>query len=296
MRIVSQKLSAWLFAAYAVIYFFGMIFLALDRVPAWGVGMGAVLLMVQGLVMLFWLTGRYGPRGLLASLFVVAIAFAVEYIGVLTGLPFGRYTYTDVLWPKLFGVVPLAICCAWLTVAPTSYEIARRLPPDNWFVRHPLITTATLVLLLDLQIETFASYVNNYWVWIDSGPYYGIPTINFVAWWLVGFVMAYVLSHTLGHGKKGNISTTDAQWNAETASEWDPRNSQQFSRPAAFVLRTMPVLMYLMSVTMFTVVNLSRGFVIPGLIGVAILAFAGRQLIRVRSGAAHTSSLHRRLD
>ena len=68
---------------------------------------------------------------------------------------------------------------------------------------------ATLVLLLDLQIETVATKINQYWIWLDGGPYYGVPTANFVAWWLTGLAMALVVAMVLG--RPGDAAIGDRQ-------------------------------------------------------------------------------------
>src|SRR5215213_11924012 len=114
-------------------------------------------------------------------------------------------------------MVPLAIPCAWLMVAAGAWQIATaddrrkiwtRTNADErgrWVEICNLQSTicnlqsaATLVLLLDLQIETVATRINHYWNWLDGGAYYGIPTANFVAWWLVGLAMALVMTTVLG--------------------------------------------------------------------------------------------------
>src|SRR6266540_4068281 len=69
--------------------------------------------------------------------------------------------------------------------------------PDLIGGRWSVVVAATLVLLLDLQIETVATKINRYWIWQDGGPYYGVPTANFVAWWLIGLAMALVVATVL---------------------------------------------------------------------------------------------------
>ena len=91
-----------------------------------------------------------------------------------------------------------------------------------------LALAATLVLLLDLQIETVATKINRYWSWRDGGPYYGVPTANFVAWWLIGLVMALVVATILSRGWDGGGRSADRQPGSYTA------------RLAAHVSRRLP--------------------------------------------------------
>lgn len=120
-----------LFGTYLFVYPFGILLIALDIVPVWGTWMGGALLIMQGSIMGLWLTVNYGARGLLASLCILFLSWAVEHMGVTTGFPFGGYHYTDTLNLKVLGVVPLAVPFAWLLVIPTAigiteYLVARR--------------------------------------------------------------------------------------------------------------------------------------------------------------------------
>ena len=211
IRQIFQKLSIALFCLYLALFPGSTLTVALDRVPAWGAWMGGALLMLQGAIVLCWLLGSYGRRGAVAGLLVLLLAWAVEHVGATTGAPFGRYHYTQALQPQLLGVVPLAIACAWLMVAVGAWQFAT----DSRFwildfgfwkessqynpqskIQNSLLA-ATLIVLLDLQIETVATAVNRYWVWSSDGPYYGVPMANFVSWWLLGAGMASLLTWVL---------------------------------------------------------------------------------------------------
>jgi putative membrane protein len=247
--------------------------------------MGGALLLLQGAAVLAWLLGGYGRRGLLAALLVLGLAWGVEQIGVTTGFPFGRYYYTEALQPQLLGGVPLAIASAWLMVAIGAWQLAatdngRRTMDDGrrinelvvggrWSVVGALwaaVKAATLVLLLDLQIETVATQINRYWVWVDGGLYYGVPLSNFVGWWLVGLGMALVVDRAL------------------------PRHAL---RSARYALRFLPAYLYLLSTLMFAVVNLARGYTVAGLFGVMVLCLAALAIAPIRSRATALPSAER---
>src|SRR5215475_3454252 len=56
---------------------------------------------------------RYGWRGILTFVIIcLVLSNALEHLSILTGFPFGRYYYTDVLGTKLF-LVPLIIGLAY---------------------------------------------------------------------------------------------------------------------------------------------------------------------------------------
>ena len=122
-----------------------------------------------------------------------------------------------------------------------------------------LVLAATLVLLLDLQIETIATEINQYWVWLDAGPYYGVPTANFVAWWLVGLGMAAVVSIL-----RLDNSIAYCVLRRSASKRYALRNIQ-------YAMRLIPAYLYLLSTLMFAVVNLARGYALAGLVGVGVL-------------------------
>jgi putative membrane protein len=272
-----QRISLVLFLVYLAVFPGSTIVVALDRVPGWGAWMGGALLLLQGAAALSWLIGYAGRRGALAGGLVFLLAWAVEHVGVTTGFPFGRYRYTDMLQPQLLGVVPLAIAFAWVMVAVGAWQLATNdqrpktkdqdVQPALVIGPASLVFAATLVLLLDLQIETVATAINHYWIWLDAGPYYGVPTANFVAWWLVGLGMAVVVASIL--------STSDGRRTTDDGRRSGTRFEQGFALHASTLQRfnasRIPAYLYLLSTLMFAVVNLARGYGLAGLVGVGVL-------------------------
>jgi len=67
---------------------------------------------------------RYGAKGIFSFMVLcLGISNVMENMGVLTGFPFGRYHYTDVLGPKLF-LVPLLIGPAYFGTGYLSWVLA----------------------------------------------------------------------------------------------------------------------------------------------------------------------------
>jgi bisanhydrobacterioruberin hydratase len=267
MQHTFQRLALMLFWIYLAVFPGSTIVVALDRVPSWGTWMGGALLLLQGAAALCWLLGQHGARGGLAALLVFLLAWAAEQAGVTTGVPFGRYHYTGALQPQLLGTVPLAIPCAWLMVATGAWKLAttddrppttdHRLLPTAIGRRWSVIVAATLVLLLDLQIETVATKINQYWIWRDGGTYYGVPTTNFVAWWLIGLAMALLVATVLPRAG-------------------DRETESDAARRASRVARRLPAYLYLLSTLMFAIVNLAHGYTVAGLVGVIVLLAVAR--------------------
>ncbi|WFF00598.1 carotenoid biosynthesis protein [Micromonospora sp. WMMD964] len=165
-----------------------------------------------------------GPR-VAAALVAVATGggFAIEAIGVATGVPFGSYDYSGELGPKLAGV-PLIIPLAWTWMAWPAWLAAVRLTGGGtattggtaatggtsatgsggstvgrWVGRIALATIglAAWDLFLDPQMVA-----EGYWVWRDATPALpglpGIPVSNYLGWLLFAVLMMSALRPLAG--------------------------------------------------------------------------------------------------
>lgn len=222
------------------------------------------MLIVQGLAVIFWGLGMYGARGGLAVALAAVLAWAVEHIGETTGWPFGRYQYTEMLQPQILGIVPVPITLAWLMAGFGSWQLARLALGGRGGRIGLAALTGALIVVLDLQIETVATFINSYWTWIDTGPYYQVPPQNFAGWWGVGFFMALIVSFLLP--TDAGIEPVEVQSQKKMPSIW--------ARMLLFVWYRAPALLYLLSSIFFTAANLARGYPLAGLVGVIFLAVA----------------------
>jgi putative membrane protein len=167
---------------------------ALPGVPG-GIGMLTVILM---LFSFFHATYTLGWRHNLTFFALSAvISWAFEQAGVATGLVYGAYHYTDALGPKL-GHVPFLIPIAWFMMIYPSYIIANLIAQGKpTGTRGSLGRVAWLAFLSgmvmtawDLVVDPgLSGAVHRAWVWEISGPYFGVPTQNFVGWLLTTFTV-----------------------------------------------------------------------------------------------------------
>ena len=152
---------------------------------------GHVLL--TGAVLFIYLIHRSRYAWLPAFIAVYAISLISELTGTATGLPFGPYSYTDLLGPKWFGLVPLLIPLSWFTMALPAYYLSSRAFPDN---RSPWLKigfAALLLTLWDLALDPAMSYLTLYWQWGETGVYYGMPMINLLGWFVTGLVLMWAM-------------------------------------------------------------------------------------------------------
>ncbi|WP_182876881.1 carotenoid biosynthesis protein [Microbispora sp. H10670] len=145
----------------------------------------------------------------------VAAGYAAEWIGTRTGLPFGDYHYTDVLWPRPGGV-PLIVALAWGGMGLAAHAVATRAVPGGtalggtvfgvtvFGVTVPYGAVARVCagavaltawdLFLDPQMLRLGL-----WVWAEPGPYRGVPLGNFAGWLLVSLLVMTLIERIAHH-------------------------------------------------------------------------------------------------
>jgi len=138
-----------------------------------------------------WAEAFLGDRrqAMLAFAAIYVISLTSELLGTAYGVPFGPYSYTNLLGPKWFDLVPLLIPLSWFTMTWAVWVIARRRTQG---FRAVLLGTC-LLLAWDLLLDPAMSKVTSYWVWGDQGSYYGMPWSNLLGWAVTGFVLLAIL-------------------------------------------------------------------------------------------------------
>jgi putative membrane protein len=134
--------------------------------------------------LLFYSSSGITRGAILGIVIAFVCGFGIEWIGVNTGFPFGRYEYGTVLGPKI-GNTPLLIGVNWAMLA-TSVMLTARLFSKNTLVIG--LCGGLLMTLLDLLIEPVA-IKTGMWHWFGLTP----PFQNYVAWFVIAFTLITVL-------------------------------------------------------------------------------------------------------
>jgi len=135
----------------------------------------------------------YGKKDALVFFLIVFVTgWLYETCSIMTGFPFGHYYYSDILGPKL-GNVPVLIMFMYFGVGVMSWFIAHILlgKYDNKlkgkdFVLISIIS-AFVMTMWDVTLDPVAATITGEWVWRDGGPYFGVPLVNFLGWFLCVF-------------------------------------------------------------------------------------------------------------
>lgn len=126
---------------------------------------------------------------------VYVLSLVSELAGTTTGFPFGDYEYSSLLGAKWFAHVPYLIPLSWFTMALPSFVLVERTLADRLPKVAQWAIAAALLTSWDLVLDPAMSFLVPYWLWGQTGSFYGMPWINLAGWFFTGFVLSVALSH-----------------------------------------------------------------------------------------------------
>jgi len=139
----------------------------------------------------------YGPRhALVLFIICVAVTFAMENIGVVTGLPFGNYHFAvDAGLPRI-GRIPIIVGPLWFGAGYFSWVVAsilldggdRRLDRPRDVIALPVVA-AFVMTQWDLVMDRSESTIAKVWIWHDGGADFGVPLSNYLGWLLTSWLV-----------------------------------------------------------------------------------------------------------
>ncbi|MGW8266576.1 MAG: carotenoid biosynthesis protein [Longimicrobiales bacterium] len=152
-----------------------------------------VHILLAAVVLVIPLSRRIGLSWVPALLAVFLASFLSEFIGTGYGVPFGGYAYTGLLGFKLGGRVPAVIPLSWFLMALPSWAMANAMFPGKSQRLGRMLMGGYLLTAWDLALDPAMSYLTPYWIWEESGPFYGMPWVNLVGWMGTGMVLMLLL-------------------------------------------------------------------------------------------------------
>lgn len=150
--------------------------------------------LVAGAVLFLFLSLYAGTRWLAAFAVLYGISLASELLGTSMGIPFGEYSYTPLLGIQWFGLVPLVIPLSWFFMALPSYALALRALPDEGQAARRVLLASLILVSWDLALDPAMSHATRYWEWGEAGPYYGMPLLNLLGWYVTGLLLMGALA------------------------------------------------------------------------------------------------------
>lgn len=150
-----------------------------------------VHIVVSAVALAVVLAGRMRASWIPALLAVYAVSFTAEHVGTGYGIPFGGYSYTGLLGAKLGGRVPALIPLSWFLMAFPAWIITRAAFPTSRLRR--IVVASLMLVAWDLALDPAMSWLTPYWIWSETGPYYGMPWENLLGWFVTGAVIMVAL-------------------------------------------------------------------------------------------------------
>jgi putative membrane protein len=150
--------------------------------------------LVMRLPLIAGLLPLVGRRAALALLALAGYAYAVEFVGATTGLPYGEFAYEIPLGPMVLDTVPLGLPVFFMPLVLNSYLLCLLLLGDrarSAVVRLPVVVGT--VVAVDLILDP-AAVALGFWTY-EAGSYYGVPWLNY-AGWVLSATVATVLVDT----------------------------------------------------------------------------------------------------
>ncbi len=165
---------------------------SMEHAGATHIILGAAAMFAFGVVAIGW--QKTGIFAVVSS----SLSLGFELFGTGTGWPFGNYAYTDFLGYKVLDRVPYTIPLSWFYMGFASYLLAATLVARYWPDRGvwTVIGLGTWLLTVwDLVLDPAMAHESlriQFWVWDETGPYFGMPIKNFIGWSVTGFVFMLV--------------------------------------------------------------------------------------------------------
>lgn len=154
--------------------------------------LGAATMLAVGVFVLGW------RKTAIFAVVSSSLSLMSELIGTGTGWPFGNYAYTDFLGYKVLGRVPYSIPLSWFYMGLASYLLGTVLAARLGLQRRSLwsiILGVWFLTVWDLVLDPAMAHHSlriQFWVWDQTGPYFGMPIKNFIGWSLTGLVFMVI--------------------------------------------------------------------------------------------------------
>jgi len=146
-------------------------------------------------ILLFALPSYVGlirQKGVLKALAIVlvlsAVLLAVQAVAVEFRYPFGEFTFGDAMGYKILGLVPWTVAFAYLPLVLAVFWLSSKLTPSGFRVILSGLFLAVVNAVLDPALA-FMSLRS----WENGGPFFGVPVLNFVGWFITGIITALIL-------------------------------------------------------------------------------------------------------
>ncbi|WP_438346681.1 carotenoid biosynthesis protein [Methylorubrum populi] len=149
----------------------------------------------------------------------LTVTFAIENLGVATGIPFGAYTFRVAPDLPHVGTIPIIVGPLYFGLGYPAWIIACLLlgtdigGPANRreLVFTPVVAAFTLTQW-DVVMDPANATIGRAWAWFESGGYFGVPLSNFLGWFLTTwlFFQGFALFAYRDRGRSRSVRRSPA--------------------------------------------------------------------------------------
>jgi putative membrane protein len=161
---------------------------SMDNAGATHIILGAAAMFAFGVIAIGWF------KTAVFAVVSFSLSLSSELIGTGTGWPFGNYEYTSFLGYKVLDRVPYTIPLSWFYVGFAGYLLGAALVDRfGWSNRGlwSVLLGTWFLTVWDLVLDPAMAHESlriKFWIWDETGPYFGMPIKNFIGWSLTGLV------------------------------------------------------------------------------------------------------------
>jgi uncharacterized membrane protein len=152
----------------------------------------------------------YGWRDALALLLICLITtFAMENIGVATGVPFGSYHFEVGAALPHVGLIPIIVGPLWFGMGYFSWIVAdvllgnvdQRLKGKFNIVALPIIASFVMTQW-DVVMDPAEATISKVWIWHGGGAHFGVPISNYLGWLLTSWLFFQAFAIFLSRSRR----------------------------------------------------------------------------------------------
>lgn len=155
----------------------------------------------------------YGARDALAIFAIcIAITFAMENLGSLTGFPFGHYHFEVGANLPHVGLIPIIVGPLWFGMGYFSWILAGTLlgaparPTGKLELVAWPVVAAFVMTQWDVVMDPPLATISKAWIWHDGGAHFGVPLSNYAGWLLTSWLFYQAFAIYLG--RRPDLSTS----------------------------------------------------------------------------------------
>ena len=161
---------------------------------------------------------RYGWFNILVLFFIAFVIGNIsENLSISTGFPFGFYTHTPAMGPKLF-LVPIVIGPFYFGVCYIVWTLtemivgqpapSRRL---DCLIAAPIVA-ALIVTGFDMCVDPIGATIQRHWIYANGGGYFGVPLSNYIGWFINAWAIFQCFALFLAKRTATSAATPPAYW------------------------------------------------------------------------------------